>query len=127
MRPKSFFIPIVLPGLNQIIAHAKQRRGNWNSYSELKSSLNHEIGLFIREQRMGRFNKPVWLRFVWRERNKRRDPDNICAARKFVLDSLVKEGVIENDGWKQVVGWFDKFQVSPDNPGVYVTIEEAHK
>lgn len=123
---KSFWIPIVLPGMNQIIDSCKRRKGNWNSYAELKSSLTYEICIYIREQKIGRYNCPIWLHFIWREPNKRRDPDNIAAGgRKFILDALVREGIIQDDGWKQIAGWYDRFEVRKKNPGVYVTIEKS--
>jgi len=122
----AFFVPMLLPGMNDIVAYSKIRKGNWSAYADLKAKIERDLCLFIREQRIGKFIVPIWLRFVWYEKNRRRDPDNICAGgRKFILDSLVTEGVIKNDGWKQIAGWRDSFEVSPQKPGVYVSIEEA--
>ena len=40
--------------------------------------------------------------FAWHEPNKRRDPDNICFAKKFILDGLVQGEMMSTDGWKVV-------------------------
>lgn len=48
------------------------------------------------------------VRFEWHERTKKRDADNIASAKKFVLDALVKSGVLEDDSRKYVKGFYDK-------------------
>lgn len=40
--------------------------------------------------------------FVYYDDNRRTDPDNYQIFSKFFLDALVKKGIIENDGQKQV-------------------------
>jgi Holliday junction resolvase RusA-like endonuclease len=44
----------------------------------------------------------VRVRVVWNEPNRRRDPDNVQAGIKFILDGIVKAGILPNDGWKNV-------------------------
>lgn len=69
------------------------------------------------------FTEPVYLRFCWIEPNKRRDMDNIAAGgRKAILDALVVMNVLENDGWKNVIGFSDRFAVDKDNPRIEVEI-----
>lgn len=62
------------------------------------------------------------LTFEWREPNKKRDLDNVAAAKKLVIDGLVTAGVLHGDGWKHLHGFRDYFEVNPD-AGVLVTIE----
>ena len=50
--------------------------------------------------------------------------DNIAFAKKFIQDSLVKEKVIQNDGWKEIDSWSDEFSVDAQHPRVEVDIEE---
>ena len=64
----------------------------------------------------------VYLRFNWIEPNKRRDKDNIASAKKFIIDALVKSGILENDGWKNVIGFSDRFSVDKNNPRIEVEI-----
>lgn len=69
--------------------------------------------------------KPVYITFVWYEPNKRRDPDNISSfGRKIILDALVAAGVLQNDGWKQIAGFRDVFNVDKARPRVVVIMEE---
>lgn len=65
-------------------------------------------------------NAPQHLIFMWYMPNKKKDPDNIAFAKKFILDAMVKEGILENDGWKQVSGFTDLFFVDPENPRVEI-------
>ena len=64
---------------------------------------------------------PCRLRFTWLIKDKRRDLDNIGYAKKYLLDGMVKAGVIENDGLKQIIGLQDEF-ILCDTDGVIVEI-----
>ena len=59
-----------------------------------------------------------------RDQCSRRDKDNIAFAKKFIQDSLVHAGVLQNDGWKHIEHFTDDFAVDPKNPRVEVVIEE---
>ena len=67
---------------------------------------------------------PSSLGYTWIEPNRRRDKDNIAFAKKFIQDSLVHAGVLQNDGWKHIEHFTDDFAVDPKNPRVEVVIEE---
>ena len=55
----------------------------------------------------------------------RRDGDNILSCgTKFIQDSLVHCGVLDNDGWGQIEHFTDDFAVDPKDPRIEVTIEE---
>lgn len=78
----------------------------------------------ILEQLNGvRFEGRTYMHFRWVEANRKRDLDNVCFAKKFILDALVRCGVIETDGWKGVYGFTDEFDVEPFNPRIEVMIE----
>lgn len=69
---------------------------------------------------------PVWMKYTWYEPDKRRDKDNISSfGRKVIQDGLVKAGVLENDGWKQIEGFSDRFRVDQKHPRIEVEIEEV--
>lgn len=70
-------------------------------------------------------NYPIKIKYHFYEENRKRDLDNIAAmAHKFVQDSLVSMEILENDGWKQVKGFEDEFDVDKDNPRIIVEIYE---
>jgi len=63
------------------------------------------------------------VRFLFFEKNKRRDPDNISSiARKSILDGLVKAGILPTDGWKCIAGLEDRFHIDNQRPRVEVEI-----
>ena len=64
------------------------------------------------------------FKFTWYRKNKRTDPDNICFAKKFILDAMEEVGIIDNDGWKNVAGFIDEFEVDKDNPRVEIELLE---
>ena len=79
---------------------------------------------FIEEQLTGvHFIGKTYLHFRWIEPNRNRDLDNVCFAKKFILDALVRNKVIETDGWRGVWGFTDEFDVDADDPRIEVVIE----
>lgn len=66
------------------------------------------------------------MSYTWYEPNKRRDLDNVSSfGRKVIQDALVETRVLENDGWKNIVGFQDNFYIDADNPRVEVVIREV--
>ena len=60
------------------------------------------------------------------EPDKRRDLDNVSAfGRKCIQDALVDTKVLQDDGWKNIVGFTDEFYVDKKNPRIEVDIEEV--
>ena len=52
----------------------------------------------------------VYMVYHWYEPNRRRDLDNISSfGRKVIQDALVKAHILRNDGWKEIVGFEDRF------------------
>lgn len=118
-----FWIAGPLPGQNEIIKAAKGSGGRGRAYSRLKAKLTNDIALTAKAARIPHVKRARFL-FHWIETSKRRNPDNIAAAHKFVFDGLVLAGVLSNDGWAQVAGWSDTFEVGK-RPGVFVTVLES--
>jgi Holliday junction resolvase RusA-like endonuclease len=57
---------------------------------------------------------PVNIEFTWFVKNAKKDPDNISFAKKFILDGLVKNGILKNDGYKQINSFRDFFVIDED-------------
>ena len=123
MREYKLTIPGTLPGLNE---YSTLERRNRYQAAEMKRKAEHVIMAEARRQlRCLRIKKPVSMEYLWVEKDRRRDKDNIAFAKKFVQDALVKAGVLENDGWRQIDHFADDFGVDPKRPRVEVTIREA--
>lgn len=113
-----------LAGLNELIA---AERTNRHIGAKLKRDSETLVRTNIRNQLRGVKPKtPVLLHYHFYEPNRRRDLDNVAAfAHKVIQDSLVKEGILKNDGWDYVAGFVDLFDVDKKKPRIEVVIVEA--
>lgn len=69
---------------------------------------------------------PLRVIFLYFESSKKRDLDNISGwAHKCVMDTLVQEQIIDNDGWKQINGYSDYFYIDKEHPRVEVYLESV--
>lgn len=114
-----FTIPGELPDLNQIIKAAKSHYG---AYSKLKKD-NTDLIVYL-AKKLPKIER-VDLEITWYCKDKKKDKDNITAGIKFILDGLVKAGVIENDGWKQIGDISHKLKVDKHNPRIEVILKEV--
>ncbi len=118
----NFFIPGRLPGFNDII---KEARGNKYGSNVQKQNFTTMVYTAIRVAfRNYKPMKKVWITCTWVEKDKRRDPDNIVSAKKYICDGLVLAGMLKNDGWGQIAGFTDTWAVGKE-PGVFVEIKEV--
>ena len=109
-------------GLNE---YTKINRENKYMGNQAKQREQAYIMWCIKEQ-LGnlKLDKPVIGHFTWIEENKRRDLDNICFAKKFILDALQKCEKLENDNRRWVTGFTDKFEYGKEFK-VILEIEEV--
>lgn len=114
-----YIINMKLPSLNDYI---RVCRTNRYMAAKLKADIEQQIGLFIAD--MPRMDNPIKIHFHWIEGTKRRDLDNICFAKKFILDAMVKYGKLKDDNRKCVTAFTDKFSYG-DTTKVILIIEEA--
>lgn len=113
-----YVIDLKLPSLNDYIRIC---RGNKFAAAKYKKELEEKIGLFI--LKMPKFTKPIKINFTWIEGTKRRDYDNICFAKKFILDSMVKYNKLPDDNRKYVYAFTDSFKYGNETK-VILEIEE---
>ena len=112
-----------LDGLNE---YTKANRSNKYKGNKTKQDNEFLVSLHIRQAKLKRVDKyPVTLKITWYEENKRRDIDNITFATKFIQDALVKCGVLENDGQKQINKVIHDVKVDKSNPRIEVEIIEV--
>lgn len=112
-------IPLKLPSLNDYINACRINR---YAGATMKKNIENDIALFI--NKLPKFDKPIKINFTWVESNKKRDLDNICFAKKFILDTMVKCGKMKDDNRNYVVGFTDDFSYAKENK-VILNIQEV--
>ena len=108
-----------LPSLNDYINVC---RHNKYKAAAFKKRIDTQIISEIRKQRIGKAKTPAYIEFLWVEKDRRRDLDNIYSGKKYRLDALQTAGVIPNDSQKYVMGLVDMIAFDKANPRVEVTI-----
>lgn len=113
-----------LPGLNEYTAAC---RTNPHKGAAMKGNSESIVIAAIRSQfRRLHIDHPVKIAYSWYEPNQRRDLDNISSfGRKVIQDALVKAHILDNDGWKNIVGFTDSFYVDRGHPRIEVEITEV--
>jgi Holliday junction resolvase RusA-like endonuclease len=108
-----------LPSCNNYI---NANRNNRYLGASMKRKTEELIYYYIKDLPV--FDKPIKINFIWVEENKRRDLDNICFAKKFILDALVKAGKLKDDNRNNVYAFTDTFRYE-DTTKVILEIEEG--
>jgi Holliday junction resolvase RusA-like endonuclease len=67
---------------------------------------------------------PVVIHFRWYTKNLKKDADNVSFSKKFVLDGLVKAGILPDDTRRWIGGFTDQFYVDKDNPRLEIDLDE---
>jgi len=108
------------PNLNQEISHAKS---HFAIYAKYKKEWTWMVELQCRTLPPIK-EYPVSITFTWVTKNKRKDPDNVAFAKKYILDGLVHAGILENDSRKFIHSIQDFFATAT-NPYVIVEIKKV--
>lgn len=113
-----FYFPWRVPSMNDLvflkgtngkiswipIGGKKRNPNQFNMYNQLKQEWSSKVCSHVTKTGF-KFCKSAYFHYLLIEPNMKRDPSNILAsAAKFIEDGLIRAGVIENDGWKQVLG-----------------------
>ena len=111
-----------LPGLNE---YTKACRSNAHVGAKMKKNAEEAVIAVINEQlKHVKILRPVEMDFLWIEKDRRRDPDNVSSfGRKVILDALVKAGVLPDDSFRYVKGFNDSFLVDSVYPRIEVKIK----
>lgn len=103
-----FIVKAKLPSLNEYLAACNTNRYKGGRF---KSDIEEVIGWGIKQAisagKLRRTEDLNIVHFVWHEKTKRRDPDNIVSAKKYILDAMQTFKVIPNDNRKYVRGFTD--------------------
>lgn len=113
---------IISNELTDLNAYIQAERSNRFAASTIKEAETNRVYWECKKQKLKKIEHPVNIYYTWFCKNKKKDKSNIAFARKFIEDGLVKAGVLENDGWNNIIGFNDIFIISKDNPRVEVEI-----
>ncbi len=100
-----FTIPYRLPGLNE---YTKENRRNKYVGNKEKQRIEEDI-MWILKAVKAQIDKPVYIKFIWYEKTRKRDKDNVAFAKKFILDALQKSRILPNDNNQYILGFQDEF------------------
>ena len=134
MATLQFFIPFQRgrngkvrphPGMNEFV---DARGVNRYAYADLKRTYTQLARMYAeRAAAAQRWECPkgrVRVYMLWKERDRRRDPDNVEAGAKWVLDGCVAAGAIAGDSQRWVADVWHRVEVDKGNPGVLVALIE---
>lgn len=122
---QSLIIPGRLVSLNEYVAANRGKYG-WRSGAAMAEQQLQIVEWAIARARLKPVGRLVHLRFDYFEKDRRRDKDNVAGvAHKFIIDGLVKMGILNDDNWNHVDGFEDHFEVDKENPRIEVTITEV--
>lgn len=96
--------------LTDLNTYINAERSNRHAGAKIKKN-NTELCLWQIKGKIKPILKPVVISCTWYTANEKKDPDNVAFAKKFILDAIVKAGILKNDGRKQIKGFEDNFEV----------------
>lgn len=124
-KTASFTIYGRLDDLNKYTGKNRSNRYAGAKMKEANENIIKHAALSERDILQAKFSGKVHITYKWYEQNKRRDPDNIAFAKKFIQDALVDIGVLEGDGWRHIAGFTDEFYIDREKPRIEVVISEV--
>ena len=119
MANNELVLSFSLPGLNEIIKAAKiptRQRGKRTppgmAYASMKKKYTElvEAELIAQDCIPDEPFSEIDIEFIWTEKGRSRDPDNIRMGAKFILDAMVNRGIISDDSMKYVKSIRDTFR-----------------
>ena len=120
MIKQEFVIPRRLPGLNEVL---NANRANRYKGAKLKKTVDETICWCIQDARLKPVSGPCIVCMTFVEGDRRRDVDNVESAKKFILDALVKTGILQGDS-PSYVPWSPSYTEYGNRHKVLVTILE---
>ena len=123
MKSITFFLDFPLPTMNEMIRTA---RGNRFASAAQKKKYTDLVAMEIMVQTSRPHFEAVSLDITWIETKRKRDPDNVFAAVKFILDGIVAAGIIDDDDRNHVASITNRIAVS-DSRGVAVMVSSVPK
>ncbi len=124
---QKLMIPGKLPGMNEIIDSSKNcvynaGKRKFYQYSKDKKHFQEKIADLAFAQGLKPMQR-VRVTVTFRERRIARDPDNIQAGIKFILDGLVQARILPDDNFAVVRKIIYEFKTNADQDEIKVELE----
>ncbi len=97
--------------LTTLNEYTKANRGNKFGGANVKKKQDKIILYYALKQRFKLEPIKYDVNFVWYVKDHRKDHDNICFAKKFVFDGLIKAGILANDNPRYIGNFSDTFKI----------------
>ena len=124
VRKIKFVIKGKLDGLNEYIRACRANR--YKGAEMVKKNERLIMAYILQAVNFGEVyevkNYPIKLNINWYEQDNRRDIDNITFATKFIQDSLVRTGILEDDSRKYINQVNHSVFTDKENPRIEVEI-----
>ena len=114
-----FVIKGTLPSLNEYI---NVERSNKFAAAKMKKDATNLVFWSLKSQKCKESFATVYLIIKYFCKDKRKDKDNISFQKKFIMDGMQKAGIIPNDGWNNILGWDESFEIDKENPRIEVEL-----
>ena len=112
------------PSINEYVNCCRRNR---YSGAAMVDKAEKDIIDQLKKQKLKPFKVPVRIAYKFYEPNRRRDKDNVSGFfHKVFQDSLVKAGLLPDDGWDEISGYRDDFGIDK-NPHIDVLVYERVK
>lgn len=105
--------------------YTESNRSNPRKGNRVKHREQLIVNMAIRNARLTPIDKPVIVCIRWYEKDNRRDIDNVTAAKKFIMDSLVEMKVLKDDSRQYVKQIYDCVKTDTKNPRIEVELIEV--
>lgn len=122
-----FAIRRKLPSLNTVISKNRTNRYMGAKFkADIEEAIGWDIKQALTQHTLEPITEPCDILIDFYESTIRRDVDNIQSAQKFILDAMVKNGVLKNDNRKWVKQIYHEIHDDSED-WVNVTIKSAGK
>lgn len=103
--------------------YIRAERTNKYLSAKIKKEETEKVCWICKSHGLKLMGKPVRIVFTWYLKNKRKDPDNICFSKKFIMDGMVQAGVLIDDAREYITEFHDLFKESEYDQVVIELIE----
>lgn len=111
-----------LPGLNEIVKESKQ---HFAVYSKIKKHYTEMCAESV--EGLPQINEKVDVSITWYTKDNKKDPDNIAAGIKYILDGFVQAKLIQGDGRRHIGSIAHSFKTDRENQRIEVILKKCEE